>query len=462
GAAGLGAAYELGLRGHHAEVFEGAPFLGGQASTFDVNGVPVERGYHHLFRSDTAMIELIEELGLGPRLKWIDSNVGYFVNGRLWKFTSPTDLLRFGPLPFLDRIRLGLMTLRLQKRKEWRSLEQQTAIEWVRQHAGQKASDVIFEPMLRGKFGEYYDQISMAWLWNKFALRTASRGKGLRGKFKEQLGYPTGSFGEIFDVLGNRIQDQGGEVHISTPVQRVVVEDGRAKALEVQLNGQTERRDYDMLLATVPSYVFPKLVPTLPDDYLGKLTDKTYLSAVLVILVLDRQLSPHYWTYVGDREMPFLGIIEHTNFIPAEHYGGGHIVYLTNYLSRENPMYAMSREELYRAYLPHLKRINPAFDESWVTEYHYHKVDAAQPIVTRGYSERIPDHRTPVPCLYLANTTQIYPEDRGTNYSVRMGRQVARLMEEDGQRAARSSRPESVHDSEEDAAEKPVGRRLTG
>ncbi len=445
GAAGLGAAYELELRGHHAEVFEGAPFLGGQASTFDVNGVPIERGYHHLFRSDTAMTGLIEELGLGHRLKWIDSNVGYYVNGRLWKFTSPFDLLRFSPLPFVDRVRLGLTTLQLQRRKEWHSLEQQTAIEWVRQHAGRKAADVIFEPMLRGKFGEYYDQISMAWLWNKFALRTASRGEGLLGKFKEQLGYPTGSFGEVFDTLGERVRQQGGEVHISSAVQRVVVEEGRARGLEVKLSrdGEAERRDYDMVLATVPSYVFPKLVPPLTDDYLDKLTDKTYLAAVLVILVLDRPLSPHYWTYVGDRQMPFLGIIEHTNFIPAAHYGGGHIVYLTNYLSRENPMYAMSPEELYRTYLPHLRRVNPAFDESWVTEYHYHKVDAAQPIVTRGYSARIPDHRTPIPGLYLANTTQIYPEDRGTNYSVRMGRQVARMMDEDCRGVAPAARPVS-------------------
>jgi protoporphyrinogen oxidase len=163
----------------------------------------------------------------------------------------------------------------------------------------------------------------------------------------------------------------------------------------------------------------------------AQLTDKTYLAAVLVVLVLNRPLSRHYWMYVGDRSIPFLGIIEHTNFIPAEHYGGGHIVYLTNYLERDSRLYQMSAEELYREYLPHLKRINPGFDESWVTEYHHHKVDAAQPIVTPGYADTIPDHRTPITGLYLANTTQIYPEDRGTNYSVRMGRHVAELMDGD-------------------------------
>lgn len=432
GAAGLAAAYELGLRGHTAEVFEGAPFLGGQASTFPVNGVPIEKGYHHLFMSDTAMTGLMDELGLGGRMRWIDSNVGYFVNERLWRFTSPTDLLRFKPLSPLDRIRLGLLTLRLQRRKEWASLEQITATEWLRDHAGRGPYETVFQPMLRGKFGKYHDQIAMSWLWNKFALRTTSRGKGLRGKLKEQLGYPIGSFGEVFDVLAERIRSQGGQVHISSPAERVVVEDGRATGFTVRVNGgEPEERRYDTVLATVPSFILPKLVPSLPDGYMGKLTDKTYLAAVLVILVLDRPLSPHYWTYVGDRTMPFLGIIEHTNFIPAEHYGGGHIVYLTNYLTRDDEMYQMSPEELYRTYLPHLRRINPAFDESWVTEYHHHKVDAAQPIVTPGYRDSIPDHRTPVHGLYLANTTQIYPEDRGTNYSVRMGRQVAAHMDTD-------------------------------
>ncbi len=435
GAAGLAAAYELGLAVHTADVFEGAPFLGGQASTFDVNGTPLERGYHHLFRSDTAMTDLIEELGLGHRLRWIDSNVGYFSRGRLWRFTSPIDLLRFGPLPVEDRIRLGLLTLGLQRRKEWRSLERQTATEWLLEHAGRRIYDIIFQPMLRGKFGKYHEDISMAWLWNKFALRTTSRGKGLLGRLKEQLGYPTGSFGEVFDTLAEKVRAQGGQVHIRTPVRRVLIEDGRAVGLEVAVDGgEPERRDYDMVLATTPSYVFPKLVPTLPDAYLGKLTDKVYLAAVLVILELDRPLSPHYWTYVGDRRIPFLGVIEHTNFMPAEKYGGAHVVYLANYLDRDDPLYAMTPEELYREYVPHLQRLNPAFDPSWVQNYHHHKVDAAQPIVTRGYSERIPDHRTPVRGLYLANTTQIYPEDRGTNYSVRMGRAVARLMDGDSRR----------------------------
>ena len=432
GAAGLGAAYELTVRGHTAEVFEQAPFLGGQASTFEVGGQPLERGYHHLFRSDTAMAGLMEELGLGHRLTWIDSSVGFFYDGKVWPFMSPMDLLRFKPLSLIDRFRVGLVTLYLQRRKEWKSLEQSTAAEWMRRRAGEKGYRVVFEPMLRGKFGRYYDQVSMAWLWNKFALRTTSRGKGLKGMAKEQLGYPVGSFDEVFQAAAAYVVEKGGQVHTSAAVERVVVEEGRATGLAVRVSGgEPEQRSYDAVIATVPSYIFPKLVPPLPEEYTAKLSSATYLAAVLMVLVLDRPLSSVYWMNIADRSLPFLAIIEHTNFMPPEHYGGKHIVYLANYLDDQDPLFHKGREELFEAYLPHLQKVNPEFDVSWVQEYHYHREGAAQPVVTKGYSSQIPDVRTPIPGLYLANTTQIYPEDRGTNYSVRLGRQVAGTVDED-------------------------------
>ena len=429
GALGLAAAYELGLRGHQAQVFERAPFLGGQASTFEVGGGRLEKGYHHLFRSDKDIVNLIHELGLGPKLHWIESKVGLFHGDRVWNFASPKDLLTFRPLGLLDRLRLGLVTLYLQKTRNWRRFEGVTAREWLEKRVGRRPYQVIWEPMLRGKFGKHYDEVSMAWLWGKIYLRVSSRE---RIWAKEKLGYPIGSFGEIFDVLDRKIREMGGEVHISAGVKRVVMEDGRARGLEVETPGSApEVRKYDAVIATTPSYVFTRLVPPLPADYQKMLTGVTYLSAVLAILVLDRPLTSKYWLNIADRSMPFVGLIEQTNFVDPSLYGGKHIVYLTNYPATDEPIYQMSPEELLDEYLPHLPRINPDFDRSWIQEYHHHKVDAAQPIIGVNYSQRIPSNRTPIPGLYLANTTQIYPEDRGTNYSVKLGRQVARMVLED-------------------------------
>ena len=429
GAAGLAAAFELVKKGHEAHVFERAPFLGGQASTFDVGGGRLERGYHHLFMSDTHMVDLIHELGLGHKLAWIESKVGFYYDGKIWPFTSATDLLRFKPLSLVDRLRLGFVTLYLQRVKEYRRYEGVTATEWLQKRAGRRAYEVVWEPMLRGKFGEHFDEISMTWLWGKIYLRVASRGKPWE---KEKLGYPMGSFGEVFDTLGERIPQMGGEVHTSAGVRRVVVDEGRATGLEVEMpDREPEVRLYDAVIATTPSYVFTRLVPPLPEDYARKLTDVTYLSAVLIVLVLDRPLSSMYWLNVADRTVPFVGVIEQTNFVDPSLYGGKHIVYFTNYPSRQNPLYQMSGEELLEEFLPHLRRINPNFDPSWIEEYYHHKVDAAQPIIGVNYQERIPDLRTPIKGLYLANTTQIYPEDRGTNYSVRLGKEVSDMVLKD-------------------------------
>ena len=442
GAAGLAAAFELLRQGHEAEVFERAPFLGGQASTFDVGGGRLERGYHHLFTSDTDMVWLIHELGLGPKLAWIPSKVGLFHRERIWPFTTPSDLMKFSAISLPDRVRLGLVTLALRRRRSWRSLEDVTANEWLPRWVGRRAYQAVWEPLLRGKFGRYYDQIGMTWFWGKVALRLASRGRSLGG---ERLGYPMGSFGEVFDTLGDRVRAMGGAVHTSAEVVRVVVEEGRATGIEVRLPGeQPSVRRYDAVLSTTPSRIMASLAPELPESYRAALTSTTYLAAVLIVLELDRSLTPAYWLNIADRSIPFVAAIEHTNFVPPVHYGGNHLVYLSNYLDREDRLYALSHEELLAEYVPHLRRLNPAFDERWIKASYYHREDAAQPVNRTGYARGIPPHRTPIPSLYLANTTQIYPEDRGTNYSVRLGRKAARLLLADYNHPVTGELPEPV------------------
>ena len=429
GVAGLAAAYHLTKEGHFAEVFEQADFLGGQASTFDVFGGRLERGYHHLFVSDTEITELIHELGLGDKLAWLESSVGFYHGGKIWDFASPMDLLKFKPLPIFDRLRVGLWTLLLQKTKSYRKFEGVTAKDWLSRRMGRKGYEVIWEPLLRGKFGELYDKIGMTWIWNKVTLRVASR-KGAGQK--EHLGYPMGSFGEVIEVLAERVVQQGGAVHTSASVSKIVESDGSATTLEVKLEGgETGLREYDAVIATTPSYVFTRLAPPLPVAYQNKLSGIDYLSAVLMVLVMDRPFTNKYWLNIADPDMPFVALIEHTNLIDRELYGGKHILYISNYPVRGSELYLMPAEELMDLFVPHLQKINPDFDRSWVIEYHHHRVDGAQPIVGVNYGAGIPDHRTPLRGLYLANTTQIYPEDRGTNYSVRMGRQVAKMVVED-------------------------------
>ena len=144
-----------------------------------------------------------------------------------------------------------------------------------------------------------------------------------------------------------------------------------------------------------------------------------------MLMELDRSFSPFYWTNVADAELPFVGLIEQTNFIEPERYGGRRFLYVANYVPPDDPLLALSTNALLRHYEPGLRRVNRAFSTEWVRDLWVFREPAAQPIVTIGYSERIPPLHTGVPGLMLANTTQIYPEDRGTNYSVRLGSEAA-------------------------------------
>jgi protoporphyrinogen oxidase len=420
GLTGLTAGYELAKAGHQVVLFERESYLGGQASTFEVEGTRLEKYYHHIFTGDKEMIALIEELGLTGEMLWLASQVGFFYQGEVYDFVTPLDLLRFKPLGFWQRIRAGLLTLYLQRFGDWRRLEDFTAEEWIRSYGGQQAYEVIFRPLLRAKFGEFSDQVTMAWLYSKFRDRVGSRSKGMT---RELLGYMDGSFQVFVDALAEGITALGGQVLTGQGVQRVITEGGRVKGVLAE-----DEWPLDRVVATVPSFVFLELVPDLPEEYAQQLRAVTYQSALCLVLEMKRSLSRIYWMNISDPAVPFVGAIEHTNLVPPDRYNGHHILYLSNYVSRSDPLYSASQEDLLGQYLPSLKEINPEFSEDWVEKLWLFREDAAQPIITRGYSKRIPADDTPVEGLYLANTTQIYPQDRGMNYSVRLGEIASQLV----------------------------------
>ena len=425
GVAGLTAAYELAKKGHSVAVFEKEAELGGQATTFPIEGTRLEKFYHHLFTSDRHILHLINELGLSPRMRWIDSQVGLFHGGQVYDFVTPLDLLRFTPLSLSNRLWAGLVSVYLQRQTNWRKYEGITAKEWLEKYAGKSVYNAIWEPLLRSKFGDSYDEVSMTWFWGKMHLRFGSRPKGMQ---KEKLGYMEGSFQALIVELEKRIKELGGEVHTNASVEQVVVEDGKATGLTFHASRFTTR-NFDLIIATAPSFAFTEIVPELPSDYIKKLRHVNYQSALCLVLKMRRPLSHIYWMNISDPSIPFVAAIEHTNYMPPEAYNGKHVLYLSNYLSLGSPLFSLSEDELLQEYLPHVQRINPEFDLDWVEGSWLFRDDAGQPIITCHYSQQVPDHQTPIQGLYLANTSQIYPEDRGMNYSVHLGQKIAGIVQ---------------------------------
>ena len=131
-------------------------------------------------------------------------------------------------------------------------------------------------------------------------------------------------------------------------------------------------------------------------------------------------MPPIYWLSINDPGYPFLAAVEHTNYVDPADYGGRRLLYLGNYLPMEHPLFAQDDAETLAQFYPYLKQINPDFEPGWVQEQWVWKAPFAQPIVTTDFVQHIPPHETPLPGLYLANMFQVYPQDRGQNYSIRM------------------------------------------
>ncbi|MEA3407361.1 MAG: NAD(P)/FAD-dependent oxidoreductase [Chloroflexota bacterium] len=416
GMTGLSAADTLSRHGVECALFEKNPTLGGLAGSFRVGDTYLEKFYHHIFTSDTAIVELVERLGLGHKLEWVPTINSYY-RDRIYQLSTPLDLLRFSHVSFLDRIRLGLLYLRTTFIKDWHELEGITAREWLVEMAGERVYEAVWEPLLRGKFGPYADGIAAVWIWNKLKLRGSSRGK----RQEERLGYLRGGFAQAIDVWEKRLRGQGVQIETNSPVTHIPVENDRV--LGVVAHDELQSADH-VVVTTAPE-IFLTLAPELPASYRQGLARIKYLANVCLIMELDRSLSDTYWLNIGDPSIPFTGVIEHTNIQEPETYGGTHLTYISRYLKTDNPLYGMAAERLLEEYLPHLKKIYPGFGRSWVKRVWAWREPYTQPVIGLHYSDIRPPFETPLPNLWLSCMAQVYPEDRGMNYAVAYGQQVA-------------------------------------
>lgn len=416
GYTGLTAALRLAQAGHNVTLWERGDF-GGQAATIPLGDTRIEIFYHHLFQSDTHIQALAEELGIGDKLMWLPSNVSYFADGRLLPLNGAVDLLKLNIIPIWDRVRVGLVTLWLQFQKDWKKYEGITADEYLTKMLGRNAYEKTLGAQLKAKFGSYHDRVSMVWFWGKIWLRTKSRKNPLE---QEKLGYFKGSFQVVANALVQACRDAGVNMVDHTGIAALEQSDS---GWLVKTHAGAEQ--VNIVLSTTPSTIFQKLVPQLPADYRARLNALEYEGAIVTLLELDHALTDTYWMNIADPEMPFTAVIEHTNFVGPENYGGSHLVYLSKYVEQDHAYFGLSDEEIMTAYMPHLQKLNPKFSTDWIKRRWTFRERAAQPITPLHYSEKIPDLKTPLDNLWLANTTQIYPEDRGTNYAVRLGEDVA-------------------------------------
>lgn len=404
GVAGLTSAYFLGKKGHKTVIFEQSETLGGLVSGFKVGQSYLERFYHHLFASDRDMLDLVDELGLSDKVLWYDSGAPIYYQGRFHPFASAQDLLRFSPISLPARLRTGLVSLYLQKGVgDFRRFEGVRANQWLKKYMGDESFRVIWEPLMKKKWGKFADEIAMTWVWARIHTRT------------RKLAYPRGGFRIIIDALEKAVKRQKGVINLKNSSPSI----------------SELKKDFDRVIVTTPPSVFAKLAPELPDEYKRRSEKIAYQGAINLLLFSDRPILPNkiYWLNINDYQTPFLVAVQQTNFVPAKYYGGKHILYLGVYTPPGEDKEGVSDEQIFSDWTSHLKKINPEFNLNWIEDWRVNRERFTQPIVKIGYEKLIPSLKTPLKNVYLASMAQVYPEDRGTNYAVRIGRQVSESLD---------------------------------
>lgn len=417
GAGGLAAAYDLARAGQQVTVFEAENYVGGLAAGLKQPhwDWSVERYYHHWFASDRHILGLIDELGWKDQVIFPRPITVVYHAGSFYPLDSPIAVLRFPGIPVLDRLRIGVVIAYLRYLAPWQPLERFTAHEWLARRVGRRAYESLWEPLLVGKFGPHYREVNMAWFWARVKARTP------------RLGTFQGGFQAFMDRLAEQVRKVGGTIHLQTPVERI--EPLISGGLSLRLAG--EQRDFDQCLVTTSPALLARLTPGLPEPFLQGLLGLKSMGAVVMVLALKHRLSEqgHYWHNLPKAAgFPFLSLVEHTNFVPPEQFGGDHIVYCGDYLDPAHEYFRLTKDELLLRFLPALPRFNPAFRPDWIKEAWLFRTPYAQPVPPVNHSKSIPDLQTPIIGLWLASMSQVYPWDRGTNFAVEIARKAARRM----------------------------------
>jgi protoporphyrinogen oxidase len=414
GPMGLAVAYQLARDGHRPVVFEADDRVGGMTACFDFNGLQIERYYHFHCTSDHAFLQILEELGIASKMRWVETKMGYWYQRRLQPWGNPFALLSFRGLSFMAKFRYGLHAFLCTKRDDWRPLDHVEASGWIRRWVGAEAWEVLWRRLFDYKFYDYANNLSAAWIWS----RIRRIGRSRYNLFREKLGYLEGGSTTLLNAMKADVEQHGGEVRLRSPAHRVIITQGRVTGVETASGIDT----FDKVISTVPLPFVTRLMPDLPAEIAQKFNAMRNIAVVCVIAKLRQRLTENFWLNVNDPGMDIPGLVEYSNLRPLDHA----IVYVPFYMPGEHPKYAEPDEVFIDKVKRYLQTINPALQDEDFIDIRASRYRHAQPICEPGYLDRLPPVALPVRGLWVADTSYYYPEDRGISESIGFGRKMAR------------------------------------
>lgn len=419
GILGISLGYYLSQQGVEVEIFEASSTLGGLAGpTLLEDGVTVDRFYHAILSSDQHLIDLIKELEINDQLRFAETRMGFYYHDQIFSMNNIVEFLRFPPLGWTDRIRLGLTVLYAQFVRDWHKLEGISVKQWLIRLSGRRTYENIWRPLLRAKFDGSFENTPATYIWSRLVRMKSTRGGASQ---KEMAGHLIGGYFTLIEAMAEQIWLQGGCIRLNTPVQEIMISNGAAWGV------YNESRAFpcDAVISTLQVPIFTRLIPDAPKSYHDYLQRTDYLGIVAPLLVIDQPLSGYWTINITDDRIPFTGVIETTTYIDSKYVGGHHLVYLPKYTANGSDWQKKSDDEIREIWLQNLESMFPEFDRSSVRYFLVHREQYVEPIHGLNETENIPSIETPVKNLYLATTAQIYPQLTNGESIVRFAKNIA-------------------------------------
>lgn len=419
---GISLGYFLSQQGAEVEIFEASPTPGGLADTVTLeDGVSVDRFYHTILSSDGHLRQLCTELNIADRLRFRETKMGFYHQGEIHSMNNVVEFLRFPPLGWIDRFRLGLTVLYAQFVRDWSRLESTSVEEWLLRLSGQRTFENIWRPMLKAKFDGGFENTPATYIWARLVRMKSTRSGASQ---KEEAGHLIGGYMTLIEAMAEQIEAAGGKIHLRHPVQEIVIEQGRARGVRIG----HEIYSFNAVVAALQVPIFRQLIPGAGQDYRDFLGKTDYLGVICPLLVLDRPLTGFWTLNITDDRVPFTGIIETTTYIDPKFVGGHHLIYLPKYTAPGSHWQQKSDEEIREIWLQNLETMFPHFDRRWARYFLVHRERYVEPLHWLNSTHLIPEVKTPVENLYLATTAQIYPALTNSESVTRHARQVAQII----------------------------------
>ncbi len=424
---GICLGYFLSQKGVEVEIFEAAPGLGGLAGPMILeDGTAIDRFYHTILSSDHHLRQLCADLGIDDQLRFRETRTGFLYKGKIYSMNNVIEFLKFPPLRWIDRFRLGITVLYAQFINDWHRLESVSVEKWLVRWGGRRTYENIWLPMLKAKFDGSFDNTPATYIWALLVRMKSTRSGPSQ---KEEAGHLIGGYITLIMAMVNKIKASGGRINVKTPISKIVIEDN--KALGILVDG--ELHAFDKVVSTLQPPIFPNVIPDASSEYRDSLTQVKYLGVICPIMVLDQPLTGYWILNITDDSIPFTGVIETTTYIDPKYVGGHHLIYLPKYTAPDSPLQKLTDEQVTEIWLHQLELMFPKFDRSWIRFFLVQRARYVEPLHPLNGTNLIPKFRTPIKNLYLASNAQIYPALTNGESISRDAREVAELLiKEDG------------------------------